>query len=251
MVVFDPESGHVDSLKTSSTPEHARPGDRQRPRRGRRPRRVGRDVHPRHDRRDERADRAHRLQGRIRDHERASRTRRSSSASTGRCSTTYAGRSRSPSSRAGGSASGSAERLDADGSEVRPIDEDEVRELCRTIRESGAEAVALSLLFSYVSTDHEERVKEILAEELPGVPVSVSLEVAPIWREYERCVDDDRRRVPAAAVPPLRREPRRLAARRRDDARVDDHEVERRRDALRRGRGGADPDRDVRARPAG
>jgi N-methylhydantoinase A len=78
------------------------------------------------------------------------------------------------------------ERLDADGGEVRPIDEDEVRELCRTIRESGAEAVALSLLFSYVRTDHEERVKEILAEELPGVPVSVSHEVAPIWREYER-----------------------------------------------------------------
>jgi N-methylhydantoinase A len=78
------------------------------------------------------------------------------------------------------------ERIDADGSEVRPIDEDEVRELCRRVRESGAEAVALSLLFSYVRTDHEERVKEIISEELPGVPVSVSSEVAPIWREYER-----------------------------------------------------------------
>jgi N-methylhydantoinase A len=81
---------------------------------------------------------------------------------------------------------GLGERIDADGAEVRPIDEDEVRDLCRRIRESGAEAVALSLLFSYVRTDHEDRVKEILAEELPGVPVSVSSEVAPIWREYER-----------------------------------------------------------------
>jgi N-methylhydantoinase A len=81
---------------------------------------------------------------------------------------------------------GLGERLDADGATVRPVDEDEVRDLCRTIRESGAEAVALCLLFSYVRTDHEERVKEILAEELPGVPVSVSSEVAPIWREYER-----------------------------------------------------------------
>jgi N-methylhydantoinase A len=78
------------------------------------------------------------------------------------------------------------QRLDADGAEIRPVDEAEVRELCRTIRESGAEAIALALLFSYVRTDHEERVKAIIEEELPGIPVSVSSEVAPIWREYER-----------------------------------------------------------------
>jgi N-methylhydantoinase A len=78
------------------------------------------------------------------------------------------------------------ERLDAEGTEVKAVDEDEVRELCRTIRDSGAEAVALCLLFSYVRTDHEERVKQILAEELPDLPISISSEVAPIWREYER-----------------------------------------------------------------
>jgi N-methylhydantoinase A len=78
------------------------------------------------------------------------------------------------------------ERLDSDGAEVRPIDQAEVRELCRTIRESGAEAVAVSLLFSYVSTEHEQTVKQILSEELGDIPVSVSHEVAPIWREYER-----------------------------------------------------------------
>jgi len=78
------------------------------------------------------------------------------------------------------------ERLDADGTEVRPVDEGEVRALCRRIRESDAEAVAVCLLFSYVRTEHEERVKQILAEELAGMPVSVSHEVAPIWREYER-----------------------------------------------------------------
>ncbi len=81
---------------------------------------------------------------------------------------------------------GLEERLDSEGNEVRAVDEAEVRELARTIRDSGAEAVALCLLFSYVSTDHEDRVKEILTEELPGIPVSVSSEVAPIWREYER-----------------------------------------------------------------
>ena len=78
------------------------------------------------------------------------------------------------------------ERLDAAGSEIRSVEEDEVRRLCRTIRESDAEAVAVCLLFSYVSTEHEERVKQILAEELPGMPISLSHEVAPIWREYER-----------------------------------------------------------------
>jgi N-methylhydantoinase A len=78
------------------------------------------------------------------------------------------------------------ERLSASGETLRGIDEEEARALCRAIRESGAEAVALSLLFSYVNTEHEEAMKRILEEELPGVPVSVSHEVAPIWREYER-----------------------------------------------------------------
>jgi N-methylhydantoinase A len=81
---------------------------------------------------------------------------------------------------------GLEERLDSEGAVVRPVDDDEVRGLARKIRDSGAEAVALSLLFSYVSTEHEERVRTILAEELPDVPVSVSSDVAPIWREYER-----------------------------------------------------------------
>jgi N-methylhydantoinase A len=78
------------------------------------------------------------------------------------------------------------ERLDASGEEIRPVDDEEVRSLCRTIKESGAEAVAVCLLFAYLGTEHEERVKEIIAEELPGTPISVSHEVAPIWREYER-----------------------------------------------------------------
>ena len=78
------------------------------------------------------------------------------------------------------------ERLDASGAVIRPVDEAEVRSICRTIRESGAEAVAICLLFSYVNPEHEQRVRQIVAEELPGLPVSVSHEVAPIWREYER-----------------------------------------------------------------
>ncbi len=81
---------------------------------------------------------------------------------------------------------GTNERLNPDGDVVRPLDENEVRSICAELRERGAEAVAVSLLFSYTNTWHEERVAEILREELPGVPVSISHEVAPIWREYER-----------------------------------------------------------------
>src|SRR5919204_5793516 len=74
------------------------------------------------------------------------------------------------------------ERLSSDGQAVRQLDEQQVRQLARTIRDAGAEAAAVCLLFSYVNTAHEERVKEILAEELGDLPVSVSHEVAPIWR---------------------------------------------------------------------
>jgi N-methylhydantoinase A len=78
------------------------------------------------------------------------------------------------------------ERLDASGREIRPLDDDQVRQLAREIRTSGAEAVAVCLLFSYVNTEHEERVRGILADELGDLPISVSHEVAPVWREYER-----------------------------------------------------------------
>jgi N-methylhydantoinase A len=78
------------------------------------------------------------------------------------------------------------ERLAADGEPVRELDEQQVRAQCRRLREGGAEAVAVCLLFAYVNTAHEEAVARIVAEELPGVPVSVSHAVAPVWREYER-----------------------------------------------------------------
>jgi N-methylhydantoinase A len=81
---------------------------------------------------------------------------------------------------------GLSERVGPHGEVVRPLDEEEVRARCHHLRTAGVEAVAVSLLFSYVNMTHEQRVKEIVHEELPNVPVSVSHEVAPIWREYER-----------------------------------------------------------------
>ncbi|MCA9879007.1 MAG: hydantoinase/oxoprolinase family protein [Thermomicrobiales bacterium] len=81
---------------------------------------------------------------------------------------------------------GAPERLDAAGNVVRALDVEAVRKLCREARQRPIEAIAISLLFSYVNPEHEQQVRQIVAEELPGLPVSVSHEVAPIWREYER-----------------------------------------------------------------
>jgi N-methylhydantoinase A len=79
------------------------------------------------------------------------------------------------------------ERIMADGSILTPLDETQVREMARGIRDSGEiEALAVNLLFSYVNPVHELRMKEILTEELPGIPVSLSYEVLPKWKEYER-----------------------------------------------------------------
>lgn len=81
---------------------------------------------------------------------------------------------------------GVPERLNSAGGVVRPLDVEAARAHCRAVKHEPIEAVAISLLFSYVNPDHEQQVRQIVAEELPGLPVSVSHEVAPIWREYER-----------------------------------------------------------------
>jgi N-methylhydantoinase A len=81
---------------------------------------------------------------------------------------------------------GVEERVAASGAVLREVVPDQVRALCAQLRAEGVEAVAVSLLFSYLNTEHEELVREIVAAELGDVPVSVSHEVAPIWREYER-----------------------------------------------------------------
>ncbi len=79
------------------------------------------------------------------------------------------------------------ERIDRDGKVVEPLDEAQVRELAQRIGNgSGIEAIAVNLLFSFLTPDHEQRIRDILAEELPDVPVSISYDVLPRWKEYER-----------------------------------------------------------------
>jgi len=77
-------------------------------------------------------------------------------------------------------------RLDAQGAEVEPLDERSVRAAAAAVREADVEAVAVMLLFSFLNPDHELRVGELLAEELPGVDLSLSCQVVPEFREYVR-----------------------------------------------------------------
>ncbi|MFN8187664.1 MAG: hydantoinase B/oxoprolinase family protein [Gaiellales bacterium] len=67
-----------------------------------------------------------------------------------------------------------------------PLDEDEVRARARELREAGVEAVSICLLHSYLNPDHEQRIKEIVLEEHPDAYLSVSHEVLPLYREFER-----------------------------------------------------------------
>ncbi len=77
-------------------------------------------------------------------------------------------------------------RLASDGTVIREIDEDDIR--AQLSRLEGVEALAVSLINSFANGDHERRVGEIAAEVLPGVPVSLSSDVLPEMREYERTV---------------------------------------------------------------
>jgi N-methylhydantoinase A len=79
-----------------------------------------------------------------------------------------------------------AERTGPEGV-VEPLGEDEPERLAAAVEASGAEAVAICLLFSYLDPSHEQRIADRLRRRLPGVHVSASHEVLPRFREYERC----------------------------------------------------------------
>lgn len=79
------------------------------------------------------------------------------------------------------------ERLTAKGEIREPLDEKAVRDLAEKIRRDGTiEAVAICTLFSYIDPQHERRIRDIFAEEIPGMPVSISYDVLPKWKEYDR-----------------------------------------------------------------
>ena len=79
---------------------------------------------------------------------------------------------------------GISERVVASGEVIEPLADDELRKLVRTLKRSRVEAVAISLLFSFLHPEHEDRIAEVLAE--LGLPLSISSRILPEYREYER-----------------------------------------------------------------
>jgi len=77
------------------------------------------------------------------------------------------------------------ERMGPEG-EIEPLDEASLEEAVSALREAEVEAVAVCLLFAFAHPEHERRVGAALREALPGVHVSLSSEVLPEFREYER-----------------------------------------------------------------
>jgi N-methylhydantoinase A len=78
------------------------------------------------------------------------------------------------------------ERVGANGATLIPLLREEVVALAEEIAEAGYESVAVGLIHSYLDPAHERLVREVLLERIPGLAVSISSEVSPQMREYER-----------------------------------------------------------------
>jgi N-methylhydantoinase A len=78
------------------------------------------------------------------------------------------------------------ERLDNEGNVLRPLDEAALRDLIPLLRREAVEAIAVGYLHAFVNPVHERRTGEILAAALPDIPVSLSSDVSPEMREWER-----------------------------------------------------------------
>ena len=81
---------------------------------------------------------------------------------------------------------GVRERIGPRGEIIEPLDEASVRAALDRLDAAGAECIAICLLFSFVNPKHERRVREIARSEHPGLEISLSSEVDPAFREYER-----------------------------------------------------------------
>ena len=81
---------------------------------------------------------------------------------------------------------GIPERLDATGTVVTPIDEGAVEAAASRLKAEGVEALAVCYLHAYINPEHERRTRDILARVFPDAVVSLSSDVAPVFREYFR-----------------------------------------------------------------
>lgn len=80
------------------------------------------------------------------------------------------------------------ERLDTDGNVVLDLDEDNLRQQLETLKREKVEAVTVCLINSFANNIHEKRVAEIVRQEMPDIPVSLSSDILPEKQEYERAL---------------------------------------------------------------
>ena len=79
------------------------------------------------------------------------------------------------------------ERVTApDGDVIVELDDDEARAQVIRLREAGVKAIVVCLLHSYLNDSHEQRIKQIILEEYPEAFISISSEILPLYREFER-----------------------------------------------------------------
>ena len=79
-----------------------------------------------------------------------------------------------------------SERLNYKGEVVREIDQEEVRDIVRQIKEKGAESVVVMLLNAYLNADNEKQVKQIIEQNYPEAFLTISSDLSKQFREYER-----------------------------------------------------------------
>ena len=78
------------------------------------------------------------------------------------------------------------ERLDNEGKILRPLDETALRALIPVLRREDVQSLAIGFLHSFVNPVHERRARDILTEAMPDLPISLSSDVSPEMREWER-----------------------------------------------------------------
>ena len=83
---------------------------------------------------------------------------------------------------------GVPERLDSRGNVLTPLDEARTRDAIAELIDGGAESITVSLLHSYANPVHEQRVRDLVHEVEADLPVSLSSEILPEFREYERAL---------------------------------------------------------------
>jgi N-methylhydantoinase A len=83
---------------------------------------------------------------------------------------------------------GVSARMSAKGVEQSPLDEAEIQKAIKELKDAGIEALTVALINSFANPGHEQRIKEIAQEMYPDLPVTISTDILPEFREYERCL---------------------------------------------------------------